>query len=204
MRKVSLVLFSVMILVMSWENQKSVAALFSGDGVPEQSIRLRIIANSDAPQDQILKRKIRDNINNYLADQVEELDSLEQARQKMHAELPALEEIVEQTVADSGFTYESNVELGVVPFPTKMYGQYVYPAGDYEALRVTVGEGRGQNWWCVLFPPLCFVDITTGDAVKKDEQGNHELADGGDGAPQVQVKFFLFEIFQKLWKSIFG
>jgi len=181
--------------VMSWENQKSVAAIFTDTGIPEQSIRLRIIANSDAPQDQRLKRQIRDNINYYLTERVEEIDSIEQARQKMQVELPVLEEIVEETVANSGLDYESTVELGVVPFPTKMYGQHVYPAGDYEALRVTVGEGREENWWCVLFPPLCFVDMSTGDAVKNENSTE---------TSQVQVKFFLFEIFQKLWKGLFG
>lgn len=210
MKKLSWILFAFIILIMSWENQRSMAALFTETAIPENSIRLRIIANSDAPQDQMLKREIRDNINSYLATKVENLDSIDQAREKMKAEIPTLEEIVEQTITKSGFTYDSKVELGVVPFPTKMYGQYVYPAGDYEALRVTVGQGNGQNWWCVLFPPLCFVDINTGDAVEKGDQQQAQGDEGetekeeGSTLPKVQVKFFVFEIFQKLWQSIFN
>ena len=203
MKKLSWILFAFIILIMSWESQKSMAALFTETAIPENSIRLRIIANSDAPQDQMLKREIRDNINSYLTTKVGTLDSIDQAREKMKAEIPTLEEIVEQTIIKSGFTYDSKVELGVVPFPTKMYGQYVYPAGDYEALRVTIGQGKGQNWWCVLFPPLCFVDIDTGDAVKKDEQQENGEEEGSS-LPKVQVKFFVFEIFQKIWKSLFS
>lgn len=213
MKKLSWVLFAFMLIIMSWESQRSVAALFTETAIPENSIRLRIIANSDAPQDQMLKREIRDNINSYLTTKVGSLDTIDQAREKMQAEIPTLEGIVEQTITKSGYQYNSKVELGVVPFPTKMYGQYVYPAGDYEALRVTVGEGKGQNWWCVLFPPLCFVDISTGDAVKKDEtamddtqQEDTEKEDTKDGPslPNVQVKFFVLEIFQKVWQSVFN
>lgn len=212
MKKLSWILFAFIILIMSWENQRTVAALFTETAIPENSIRLRIIANSDAPQDQMLKREIRDNINSYLTTKVGNLDSIDQAREKMKAEIPTLEEIVEQTITKSGFTYNSKVELGVVPFPTKMYGQYVYPAGDYEALRVTIGQGKGQNWWCVLFPPLCFVDIATGDAVKKDDpqaqdQAQEDYDDGeeeGSTLPKIQVKFFVLEIFQKVWQSIFS
>lgn len=209
MKKLSWVLFSLIILIMNWESQRSVAAIFTENAIPEQSIRLRIIANSDSPQDQILKREIRDHINNYLTTKVGTLDSLDEAREKMKAELPQIQEIVTQTITKNGFTYDSKVELGVVPFPTKMYGQYVYPAGDYEALRVTVGEGLGENWWCVLFPPLCFVDISTGDAVKNEEviptsadQTEEEEGQSGPQLPNIQVKFFLFEVFKDIWKSI--
>ncbi|MNE72572.1 Stage II sporulation protein R [compost metagenome] len=84
--------------------------------------------------------------------------------------LASVENIVEQTLRSSGKSYSYTVELGVVPFPTKLYGGKVYPAGDYEALRITLGEGDGKNWWCVLFPPLCFVDAGSGDALAQDKK----------------------------------
>jgi len=212
-KKLGWVIFSLIILVMSWEDQRSVAALFAEGPVPEQSIRLRIIANSDLPEDQALKRAVRDEVNAYIATKVENLADIQEAREKINSELPQLKKIVDQTVEAKGYTYDTKVELGVVPFPTKMYGQYVYPAGDYEALRVTIGNGLGQNWWCVLFPPLCFVDIANGDAVKKDNQktkesekkdsGEVEVA-AGDEAPQIEVKFFLVEFIQKIFNLIFG
>lgn len=195
MKKVSLVLFTFIILIMSWESQRSIASLLKEEPIPQDSIRLRVIANSDSPQDQWLKQEIRDQINAYLEGKVTDLQTMEEAREKMAEELPQLQEVVDQTIAKHGFSYTSQVELGKVPFPTKMYGQYVYPAGEYEALRVTVGQGLGQNWWCVLFPPLCFVDIDTGDAVKQEADG--------DG-PKIQVKFFLVEVFQKLYQKLFA
>jgi len=213
-KKLGWVIFSLIILVMSWEDQRSVAALFAEGPVPEQSIRLRIIANSDLPEDQALKRAVRDEVNAYIATKVENLADIQEAREKINSELPQLKKIVDQTVEAKGYTYDTKVELGVVPFPTKMYGQYVYPAGDYEALRVTIGNGLGQNWWCVLFPPLCFVDIANGDAVKKDNQKTKETSEkkdsgevevaAGDEAPQIEVKFFLVEFIQKIFNLIFG
>jgi len=213
-KKLGWVIFSLIILVMSWEDQRSVAALFAEGPVPEQSIRLRIIANSDLPEDQALKRAVRDEVNAYIATKVENLADIQEAREKINSELPQLKKIVDQTVEAKGYTYDTKVELGVVPFPTKMYGQYVYPAGDYEALRVTIGSGLGQNWWCVLFPPLCFVDIANGDAVKKDNQKTKETSEkkdsgevevaAGDEAPQIEVKFFLVEFIQKIFNLIFG
>ena len=213
-KKLGWVIFSLIILVMSWEDQRSVAALFAEGPVPEQSIRLRIIANSDLPEDQALKRAVRDEVNAYIATKVENLADIQEAREKINSELPQLKKIVDQTVEAKGYTYDTKVELGVVPFPTKMYGQYVYPAGDYEALRVTIGSGLGQNWWCVLFPPLCFVDIANGDAVKKDNQKTKESSEkkdsdevevaAGDEAPQIEVKFFLVEFIQKIFNLIFG
>ncbi|RXT08691.1 stage II sporulation protein R [Ammoniphilus sp. CFH 90114] len=199
MKKTSLILFAFIILTMSWEEQRSIATLVKEEPIPQESIRLRVIANSDSPQDQWLKQEIRDEINLYLTSKVDSLDTVEEAREKMEEELPQLQEIVEKTITNNGFSYNSQVELGKVPFPTKMYGQYVYPAGEYEALRVTVGQGMGQNWWCVLFPPLCFVDIDTGDAVKKEEENGED----GEG-PKIQVKFFVLEVFQKLYKSLFS
>ncbi|HJV45251.1 MAG TPA: stage II sporulation protein R [Bacillota bacterium] len=206
MKKFGFIFFALIILVMSWEDQKSVASIFSAAPIPQESIRLRIIANSDLPEDQALKRAVRDQVNAYLSTKVGSLQTMNQAEGVINKELPKIQQIVDETVANRGFDYKTNVELGVVPFPTKMYGQYVYPAGEYEALRVTIGAGQGQNWWCVLFPPLCFVDISNGDAVaKKKDSATKEVAAGADGkAPQIEVKFFLVEFVQKVFAAIFG
>jgi stage II sporulation protein R len=219
MKKVALLVFALFVLIMSWEDQKSVAALFAQGPIPQESIRLRIIANSDTPEDQALKRDVRDHINAYLSTKVGSLKSIDQAREEIHSQLPELTQIVNGTIADKGYNYKSNVELGIVPFPTKMYGQYIYPAGNYEALRVTIGSGLGQNWWCVLFPPLCFVDISNGDAVKKDQlkatpagkvatktaKGSGAKSDSAsENNPPVQYRFFIVELLQKLFSAIFG
>ncbi|MBY9077659.1 stage II sporulation protein R [Paenibacillus sp. HN-1] len=159
----------LMMIMMSWESQKTDAAV-GGGPIPEQSIRLRILANSDSAGDQLVKRQIRDRVveqmNGWVA-KLENPQSLDQARAVIREHLPELEKLVGQELDKRGLSYGYKVELGVVPFPTKLYGGTVYPAGNYEALRITLGAGDGQNWWCVLFPPLCFIDAGTGDAAAK-------------------------------------
>ncbi|WP_139491065.1 stage II sporulation protein R [Brevibacillus dissolubilis] len=169
MKRFFFILFALTVALMSWEGQKSSANVIDNGPIPTESIRLRILANSDSMQDQWLKREVRDaiiaNMNNWVTD----IQSFDEAREVVKNRLPELQEIVEETIRDRGFSYEATVDFGAVPFPTKLYGSYVYPAGEYEALRVRIGEAKGQNWWCVLFPPLCFIDMSNGDAVQAKE-----------------------------------
>ncbi|MGG1519764.1 stage II sporulation protein R [Paenibacillus oryzisoli] len=158
------VAFALIVMMMCWESNRTNAAVVS-PLIPEESIRLRILANSDSAQDQALKREIRDAIIARMEEWVVGPHSLEEARAVVRQHLPEFDELVGQMIQERGYTYTHSVELGVVPFPTKMYGNDVYPAGDYEALRVVIGSGEGQNWWCVLFPPLCFVDSVSGEAI---------------------------------------
>ncbi|RTE08997.1 stage II sporulation protein R [Paenibacillus whitsoniae] len=158
------VAFALIVMMMCWESNRTNAAVVS-PLIPEESIRLRILANSDSAQDQALKREIRDAIIARMEEWVVGPHSLEEARAVVRQHLPEFDELVGQMIQERGYTYTHSVELGVVPFPTKMYGNDIYPAGDYEALRVVIGSGEGQNWWCVLFPPLCFVDSVSGEAI---------------------------------------
>lgn len=202
--------FALILLVMNWESNRSNAAVIVSE-IPEESIRLRILANSDSPQDQALKRDIRDAIVARMGEWVTGPQSLEEARDVVNANLPELNQLVGEMIQKRGYTYPYTVELGVVPFPTKMYGNQVYPAGDYEALRVSIGEAKGQNWWCVLFPPLCFVDSVSGEAVaapavvvNKAKSGQDAGADDKDGEEvtvkneKPKVRFFLWEIIKKI------
>ncbi|KHL91255.1 stage II sporulation protein R [Paenibacillus sp. IHB B 3415] len=222
-----------MILMMAWEGQKSDAAV-AEVSIPQESIRLRILANSDGTGDQLVKRQIRDQvveqINQWVAG-LEDPQSLEQARALIESHLPELNDLVGRELARRGIDYSYKVELGTVPFPTKMYGGRVYPAGEYEALRVTLGAGKGQNWWCVLFPPLCFIDAGSGDAAAAEPAADKKASAvsakasgdgaavkaasgvaasaGGDGgadagAEAPKVKFFVWELLQNLWSWICG
>lgn len=163
-KSLSFIVFALILMIMCWESNRTNAAVISPT-IPEESIRLRILANSDSAQDQALKREIRDAIIARMAEWVVGPHSLDEARAVVNAHLPEFDQLVGEMIASRGYNYSHTVELGVVPFPTKMYGNDVYPAGDYEALRVVIGSGEGQNWWCVLFPPLCFVDSISGEAV---------------------------------------
>jgi stage II sporulation protein R len=165
-RHLSLMVFAIILLISSWEfNRTNVA--FADSSIPAQSIRLRILANSDSAADQIMKRRVRDEVITQMNAWVQEPDGIENARRVVQTQLPVIRDLVGRELALYGYDYPYKVELGLVPFPTKMYGDRVYPAGDYEALRITLGLGQGQNWWCVLFPPLCFVDAVSGEAVGK-------------------------------------
>lgn len=190
-------------LLAAWE-ASVVDAAVAGQSIPQEAIRLRILANSDAPADQLLKRKVRDAVIEQMNRWVSEPDHIEQAREVIQANLPVLKQLVQDTIASYGYEYESTVELGQAEFPAKLYGQRVYPAGMYEALRISIGKGEGQNWWCVLFPPLCFVDMVTG--------GSEPVAYAADGAAEdvqaasaaqtserpTEARFFLWDMLNRL------
>ena len=198
--------------------------------IPDDAIRLRILANSDSKSDQALKRLVRDEVNKSITVWVSDLTSKEEAKKVLHSKLPEIQRIAEQVVRKQSSRQDVQVELGKVEFPTKLYGQFLYPAGQYEAVLITLGKGTGANWWCVLFPPLCFLDFSNGVAVsegideeekkaEEQEQKNQleavkngikkELVDQKtEKSPvytksdeePVEVKFFFIEI----WDKIFG
>ncbi len=191
------------VLVASWESSINHKA-FASESIPSESIRLRILANSDMPADQLLKRDIRDRIVASMNEWVKGPETLEEARVIVGAQLPELEAQVGAMLAERGLAYPYKVELGSAPFPTKVYGSRVYPAGDYEALVVTIGTGEGQNWWCVLFPPLCFVDIVGGK--KKQEKAaaaaGVEPADLKAAQEDPEVRLFLVDLAKKLGSQV--
>ena len=130
--------------------------------IADSVFRLHVIANSDSEEDQSLKLKVRDELLSYMNTLAKDCTSKEEvvALAKEHQE--EFKKIAEQVICDNGFSYPVNIQIGDSDFPTKTYGDISLPAGTYDALRVQVGEAKGKNWWCVMFPPLCFVDVTTG------------------------------------------
>jgi stage II sporulation protein R len=133
--------------------------------IPKEAIRLRILANSDIPADQALKRKVRDEVNKEITEWVKDIDSIKTARKVIKSHLPDIQQIAMNVVKAEKSNQSVRVEFTHVQFPTKLYGQYLYPAGEYEAILITLGKGEGANWWCVLYPPLCFLDFSNGVAV---------------------------------------
>lgn len=180
--------------------------------IPDEAIRLRILANSDSDEDQALKRKIRDEVNKEITQWVAELTSVEAARQLIQSRLPDIEAIVEDVLKKENKQQAYSVNFDNVSFPTKLYGNFIYPAGDYEAILISLGEAKGANWWCVLFPPLCFLDFSNGEAVQatelddtEDDQINKKdkrsslVVDEEEEKGEIEVKFFLVEWFQGLF-----
>jgi stage II sporulation protein R len=144
---------------------KTEAAARESIVIPGEAIRLRILANSDFESDQAVKRKVRDAVNAQITLWVQDLTSMKKARTVINAKLPEIQAIAEKVVREQGSDQSVKVEFGKVQFPTKLYGQYLYPAGEYQAILITLGKGEGANWWCVLYPPLCFLDFSNGVAV---------------------------------------
>ena len=129
--------------------------------IPKEAVRLRILANSDSDKDQALKRKVRDEVKAQIDGWVADLTSFEEARKVIQSHIPEIEKTVENTLKREGSKESFQVKFSKnVKFPTKVYGNFIYPAGEYEAVLITIGEGEGANWWCVLFPPMCFLDFS--------------------------------------------
>lgn len=138
--------------------------------IPKEAVRLRILANSDSDKDQVLKRKVRDEVKAQINGWVADLTSFEEARKVIQSHIPEIEKTVANTLKKEGSKDSFQVKFSKnVKFPTKVYGNFIYPAGEYEAVLITIGEGEGANWWCVLFPPMCFLDFSSGTAVRKEE-----------------------------------
>lgn len=124
--------------------------------------RLHILANSNLREDQELKLKVRDNIIEYMNSLSYINLSKEDAIKLTNENLDKIKEIAENTITQSGYNYNVDVEIGNFYFPTKHYANVSLPAGYYDALRIKIGKAEGENWWCSLFPPLCFTDISSG------------------------------------------
>ena len=121
----------------------------------DDMIRLHVLANSDSEEDQALKLKVRDAILSYVSPRVIDSQTRQEAAQILQSELGAIKELAKEVILKEGFDYEVDVTLTFEDYPTRNYESMSFPSGEYMSLRVLIGEAEGQNWWCVLFPPLC-------------------------------------------------
>lgn len=126
----------------------------------ESVVRLHVLANSDSEEDQALKLKVRDAILAYTSPKVIDSKSREEAIEILQGELENIKKIAENTVKEQGYFYSVEVTLTLEDYPTRNYESMSFPSGEYVSLRVLIGEAEGQNWWCVLFPPLCLSAAT--------------------------------------------
>lgn len=157
--------------------------------IAKEVLRLHVVANSDSETDQALKLKVKETIVTYLRGVMSDASTVEEAREEVQKRLPEIEEIAREKMQVEGYNYEADASLTECYFPVKEYGDLTFPAGDYEALKVNIGKSAGKNWWCVMYPTLCFVDSTyqtvpeeSKDKLKEhltDEEYN-SLLDGGD------------------------
>lgn len=130
------------------------------EAIAKEVIRFHVVANSDSENDQLLKLKVKEKVVTYLQAVIKEAKTIEEARQKLTKQLPEVEKIAIQEMKKEGYDYGADATLGNCYFPVKEYGDLIFPAGEYEALQVNLGESKGKNWWCVMYPTLCFIDST--------------------------------------------
>ena len=129
-------------------------------GISREVLRFHVLANSDSPEDQAVKLQVRDGVLEWLEEELteEEMGDLALMEKKIGELLPQIQSLADRIVKENGMDYEARAQLGESLFPRKTYGNCTFPAGPYTALRLLLGKAEGQNWWCVLFPRLCFLD----------------------------------------------
>jgi len=176
----------------------------TSSNISNEVFRLHIIANSNSDEDQNLKYKVRDAIIEYVESISENATSKNDIIKIVKENSDSIKYIAEQVIKNEGYSYSININIGNFSFPTKHYGDISLPSGFYDALRIEIGNASGENWWCVMFPPLCFVDITTGivpDESKTTLQENletEEYALISEDSGVMKFKFKLIEMFENI------
>ena len=154
-----LMVFTILILIIGG---LTIDSRLVTNSISDQVIRFHVVANSDTVEDQLLKQRVKDEVIDFMQPLIKKCNSVDDTREVIKANLPKIKKVAEQA-------------LDKANFPIKKYGDILFPAGEYEACRVVIGEGKGENWWCVMYPPLCYVDAASGvvplegkEALKKE------------------------------------
>lgn len=141
-------------------------------------IRFHVLANSDSPKDQELKLKVRDRVIDSMNEKFKESKSIEETRLIVNENMESMKEAALDEIKENGEDYDVEIKLEPYNFPTKSYGDFTLPAGEYEAVRVLIGNAKGQNWWCVMFPPLCFIDAKNASTDSQTDENMKEYLTG--------------------------
>ena len=168
--------------------------------IASKILRFHVLANSDSHADQEVKEKVRDAVGVYLQPLLQSSESLEETKQIVTENMQQIITVAENTLQENGYAYPVCARITNTSFPEKSYGAYTFPKGDYEALQIVIGEGDGQNWWCVLYPNMCFrgsvfevVEEEAGEALR-EVLSPWEYADVFESG-KVQLRFKFLEFF---------
>ncbi len=186
--------FLLVMLGVQYEKQRRMQESIAG-----KVLRFHVLANSDEAYDQELKLKVRDAVGAQMAELLSGAESRTECEQIIQREIDAIDRTAENVIREEGYSYETETFLRKVEFPVKTYGNYTFPAGTYEALEIVIGEGEGHNWWCVMYPNMCFsgsvyevVDEDAAEALQEvlsAEEYEEVLASGNY---EVQFKYLTF------------
>lgn len=172
--------------------------------IASQILRFHVVANSDSVIDQSLKLVIKDTLTNALKPELKSAHNLDDARRIIEHNLSNLESLSNQVIKEHGFSYETKASITKGYFPLKVYGDLSLPPGEYEAIRIELGEANGQNWWCIMYPPLCFVDSTYSVVPDSSKEQLKELLSEEEYDSiftkkdlKIKIRLKLFSFFQR-------
>ncbi|WP_291583518.1 stage II sporulation protein R [Clostridium sp. UBA6640] len=224
MKKMISILLTLTVIITIFSAYKSnsiKAADVSTDEISDKLIRFHVIANSDNENDQALKLQVRDRVLQYISPKLNNSKSIEESREILNIENENILDIAKEVINENGYSYDVESTLSNEYFPVKTYGNITLPQGKYEAYRIIIGSGEGQNWWCVMFPPLCFVDVTKGSIAyeetekqmkevlsEKEYNKVNNLVNGNQGVDLIDnsndnnivIKSKVFEVFESVFK----
>lgn len=212
MKKFLLIFMSILVIIALNAKLVKVKGEDSQEDIASKIIRFHVIANSDSKEDQALKLKTRDKVLEYIQPKLKNSKSINESREIIRENNENMIAIAKKVIVESGYKYSVNTTLSNENFPIKTYGNISLPQGKYEAYRIIIGSGQGKNWWCVMFPPLCFVDITKGEVAYKETEDemkkvlspeeykivNKKLnsTSGKDNKSNIKIGFKLLEILK--------
>ncbi|HSQ88499.1 stage II sporulation protein R [Romboutsia sp.] len=198
-------IISIMTMTISGETKKIDSI---SENYKDKLIRFHVIANSNSDEDQQLKLKVRDEIIRYLQPKLINSSSIAESEEIIKKEYSELEEISKNIILENGYNYDVKVGIQYSTFPTKQYSSVILPAGEYKALKIVIGQGQGKNWWCVMFPPLCFVDEESGVIDKDTDEKLKEILTEEEyklitqktekDMSRMKVKFKIVEILESI------
>lgn len=174
------------------------------DGITDTVFRLHILANSDSEADQQLKLKVRDAVLENCSYIFEGAESAEDAASSAAEHMDEIQRTAEQVISENGSDYPVRCEITKMDFDTRIYDSITMPAGRYLALRITIGEAEGKNWWCVMFPPLCLPAVTSADEVLEEWDGvfTEEQLDMLGEPENYECRFYFLELYKKIREEI--
>lgn len=194
-----IVLLCIYFIICAFSYVKAVSS-----NIEDSVFRLHVIANSDSIEDQNLKYLVRDSVLEFINNLSKQSHSKNDIMKLISSNIEDIEKIATQTIQNNGYNYSVKLNIGNFSFPTKTYGDISLPAGFYDALKIEIGEAKGKNWWCVMFPPLCFVDVTSGivpdssKEIMQDNLSDEEYQLISESTSNIKFKFKIIELFQNL------
>lgn len=166
------------------------------EGLAQEVFRFHVLANSDTAKDQKLKMEVKEAIISYMKEELPDSKSAKETKDWAERHLEEIQKVASEEIRNSGYAYEVSAEVVNCRFPQKVYGDVTFPAGWYDALRIQIGEAKGQNWWCVLYPNLCFTDSLRAVVPEEGKEQLKEVLteEEYEEITEVKIKWFCLQM----------